>query len=668
MPSTLHLDHGTLDLVKGSFHPTSGPSVSLTTRELALCRWLATRPGEPISRDELMQEVLRYAPGVDSRAIDYTVFRLRAKIEATPAAPRVVLTCYGKGYKLVVPDQPTIEERWLGLVGGMSEVHTALKAALQVLPEATVVDALRHHGIIALSPAAQACIQTTLDALDSDTRSLLVRLLPWRQLSNPVLQEQGAGLHQLARLLKSGFLLRQGDTLVVPECLRTTLMELVDRERLDAATAEHALWVERCLAVGWHITPRTLLYACPTPPVAHSLYLECREAMVHRGPLGRRTLRVLTAQRFASSKEILETVRELQQQVEGVDRWDLRAREASCLATWGQPQQARSIWRALADCATARGWPHRALSATVQSLLGTPDLDESRMASLQATADQLGVHSVSCMLRVMRANCAPKDRSANALAEGTRFARVVRRPYFEIMSLINRISEVRFGRTQQTIPHLERAIALSQSAQFPHLEAQARNNLAVCLADLGQYERAVAVSRDAIRLADDANAFTRSITSRATLAAALHSMGRLEEAHHAYLEASSQVAGPSHSLLFALQATVEADMGEVVCAEATLTRATAPACLPFVQLAELHIALARHRSVDRIRSELGRLPADALLGTWLHVDYSLARERLSLAIARTLGNQGHDRTAPKRCGPPGGVQPIGLGTVVSGCW
>jgi len=639
MPTKLFLDHGTLDLDEGAFHPSSGEAVVLTPQELALCRWMAERPGEPFSRDVLMQTVLQYAPGVNSRAIDYTVFRLRAKIEANPAAPKVLQTAYGKGYKFVVPAQPTIEEHWLELVGAMPGVQAALSTSLQMLPEATVVEVLRRRGIIALGPAAHTIVLQAFHALEPEARALLVRLVPWRRLSSAVLQEQGAGLHHLGTLLKEGFLLRREEALFVPTCLRMTLLEAIDRADLAVAALAHARWVEQQLAVDWPITPNTLLYDSPIPDVDPGLFQECQEAMAHKVHLGPRTLRVLTAQRFSSSRAVIEVARQLQQQTKGTHRWDLRAREANRLEALGHTQEARSIWRALADEATQRGWAHRRVSATVHSLRGTSKLDARTMAGLTAVADRLGVHSASCLLRVLAAKQATKERVDTASADAIRYARQVGMVHFEVIALSSTLGGFRFGQREQTVPHLERAVALSRAASQPRLEAQARNNLALCLADLGQFERAAEVAREAIRLAEDVNEAARIIAGRTTLAAILHGQGELEEARRCCMEAASLASGAYYSFIHILQACVEADLGETVSAEASLARVSLDTYQPWVQLAHLHIALANQRPPDRVRAQLEHLPSDALFGTWLYLDYRLARSRLLLAIGRASAMQ-----------------------------
>ncbi len=92
---------GVLDLRAGVLQPERGAPVSLTSREHRLVTYLAQRPGQDVSRDELLREVWGYSGAVLTRAVDATVSRLRAKIEQTPRSPRCLLTAHGEGYRFV---------------------------------------------------------------------------------------------------------------------------------------------------------------------------------------------------------------------------------------------------------------------------------------------------------------------------------------------------------------------------------------------------------------------------------------------------------------------------------------------------------------------------------------------------------------------------------------
>jgi hypothetical protein len=53
-----------------------------------------------VSRDALLVDVWGYKPGLQTRAVDNTVRRLRKKVEADPAAPVHLQSVYGGGYLL----------------------------------------------------------------------------------------------------------------------------------------------------------------------------------------------------------------------------------------------------------------------------------------------------------------------------------------------------------------------------------------------------------------------------------------------------------------------------------------------------------------------------------------------------------------------------------------
>ncbi len=75
-----------------------GKRMPLTDAEIALLRALCGRLGEVLSREMLCKSV---GGGVNERAIDVQVTRLRRKIEPDPGFPRYLRTVRGQGYRLV---------------------------------------------------------------------------------------------------------------------------------------------------------------------------------------------------------------------------------------------------------------------------------------------------------------------------------------------------------------------------------------------------------------------------------------------------------------------------------------------------------------------------------------------------------------------------------------
>ena len=79
--------------------------------------YLASRPGEAVSREELYAQVWGYADAVVSRTVDTTVRRLRTKIEADPSNPAHLQTVHGQGYRFRPPVAPD------GLGGALGQVR-----------------------------------------------------------------------------------------------------------------------------------------------------------------------------------------------------------------------------------------------------------------------------------------------------------------------------------------------------------------------------------------------------------------------------------------------------------------------------------------------------------------------------------------------------------------
>jgi two-component system, OmpR family, alkaline phosphatase synthesis response regulator PhoP len=77
--------------------------VALRPKEFELLLALARRDGEVASRYELLEEVWGYGADVVSRTVDTHIGQLRAKLERSPAAPKLILTVRKSGYRLQRP-------------------------------------------------------------------------------------------------------------------------------------------------------------------------------------------------------------------------------------------------------------------------------------------------------------------------------------------------------------------------------------------------------------------------------------------------------------------------------------------------------------------------------------------------------------------------------------
>ncbi|MCU7826023.1 response regulator transcription factor [Kitasatospora sp. DSM 101779] len=76
----------------------AGAELSLTLREFDLLAFFLRHPGQVFGREELMQRVWGWEFG-DLSTVTVHVRRLREKIEDDPAAPRLISTVWGVGYR-----------------------------------------------------------------------------------------------------------------------------------------------------------------------------------------------------------------------------------------------------------------------------------------------------------------------------------------------------------------------------------------------------------------------------------------------------------------------------------------------------------------------------------------------------------------------------------------
>jgi DNA-binding response OmpR family regulator len=79
----------------------AGRRVEMTRKEFGVLQYLASKPGEVVRRDELLEEVWDYKNYPTTRTVDNHVLALRTKLEAEPSAPRYLITVHGVGYKFV---------------------------------------------------------------------------------------------------------------------------------------------------------------------------------------------------------------------------------------------------------------------------------------------------------------------------------------------------------------------------------------------------------------------------------------------------------------------------------------------------------------------------------------------------------------------------------------
>lgn len=92
----LTLDLDRFDVMVGN------KSVDLTLREFEVLKFLASEPGQVVSREVLLEKVWGYEYYGDIRTVDVTVRRIREKIEKDTSDPKILMTKRSVGYYIAV--------------------------------------------------------------------------------------------------------------------------------------------------------------------------------------------------------------------------------------------------------------------------------------------------------------------------------------------------------------------------------------------------------------------------------------------------------------------------------------------------------------------------------------------------------------------------------------
>ena len=82
-----------------------GEKIDLTVREFEVLKYLATQPGQIVSRELLLEKVWGYEYFGDIRTVDVTVRRIREKIEEDTTNPQILVTKRGVGYYIARPEE-----------------------------------------------------------------------------------------------------------------------------------------------------------------------------------------------------------------------------------------------------------------------------------------------------------------------------------------------------------------------------------------------------------------------------------------------------------------------------------------------------------------------------------------------------------------------------------
>ncbi len=94
-----------LDLGRRELTSPIGAPVELTSYEFELLAVLARRPGQTLSRDQILELIANRNWNPNDRSIDVLVGKLRRKLNDDPRAPRLIKTVRSVGYMFARPSE-----------------------------------------------------------------------------------------------------------------------------------------------------------------------------------------------------------------------------------------------------------------------------------------------------------------------------------------------------------------------------------------------------------------------------------------------------------------------------------------------------------------------------------------------------------------------------------
>ena len=101
LPKVMHLGQVHYDVDRGEMWQGED-RLRLTATESQLMRIFSSKPGVPLSRSNLVEQLGRDGGQAQERAVDVQITRLRRKIEIDPKQPRYLQPVRGAGYMLVL--------------------------------------------------------------------------------------------------------------------------------------------------------------------------------------------------------------------------------------------------------------------------------------------------------------------------------------------------------------------------------------------------------------------------------------------------------------------------------------------------------------------------------------------------------------------------------------
>lgn len=101
IPKILHLENLKIDFSHFKVIKDNA-EIDLTSIEADILKFLYSRNGEVIARDELLDKIWGYEQYPTTRTIDNHILKLRKKIEDDLTHPRYILSVYGEGYRFII--------------------------------------------------------------------------------------------------------------------------------------------------------------------------------------------------------------------------------------------------------------------------------------------------------------------------------------------------------------------------------------------------------------------------------------------------------------------------------------------------------------------------------------------------------------------------------------
>jgi DNA-binding response OmpR family regulator len=101
-PAILQAAHVALDLSEQTLQVGEAPPVRLTPQESVALRLLISTPGRTVTADRLLLQLWGSNSRRNQHMLKQLIYRLRQKVEADPAQPRLIVTTPHAGYRLMI--------------------------------------------------------------------------------------------------------------------------------------------------------------------------------------------------------------------------------------------------------------------------------------------------------------------------------------------------------------------------------------------------------------------------------------------------------------------------------------------------------------------------------------------------------------------------------------